>query len=48
MYCVDVFLSACHQWRDLSTCEKVKLASGSGAQRANKVKYYHNAPDTAL
>ena len=25
------------------TCEEVKLASGSGAQGARKVKYYHNA-----
>lgn len=44
MYCMDVFLPAGRRWLELSeTCEEVKLASGSGAQGANKVKYYHNA-----
>lgn len=44
MYRVDVFLSARLLRPQLSkTCEEVKLASGSGAQGARKVKYYHNA-----
>lgn len=44
MCCVDVFLSAGLLWPELSTtCEEVKLASGSGAKGANKVKYYHNS-----
>lgn len=47
MYCAAVFSSARRQRRELGAREKVKLASGSGAQRANKVKYYHNASDAA-